>query len=466
MSRAARRGAWLAALGWVVALHAGLTWIEHRPEPRRLWGDENRYLDGARSYLAGEAWSPDPPLWPTAYARFVAPLLARAEPQRGGGARWPVEAVQLGLLALSALLLRGIGRALLGEGAAPDLAALGLLAYPPLAAYAHYLWPEIVHLALLLLATWILVAGRRGVGRRGVARRGVGWLLLLGAALGLAAAVKSLLLPLVPLVLAVLALEGGWRRGWLRAALVAVVVVAVLAPGTVRSLRQHGEPSGRSTALFNLWVGLNDTSPTNLVDPVVERELVAYRDSASDSRGRNRWLRRRIGERVREIGPLPLLTAQLGRQYRRLLDKESFLTDQLPGGAAAARKVGYRDPPDWLAAGLRGSSYGLWGAILLLAPLGFAVYRPRGWRSWRWLPLVFVAYNLGLFLLLHVKTRYRVPLLPFLLLAAAAGAVHLAERWRGRAPRGTGRGDEAASTLALVAAGAVSGLLLFLAFGP
>lgn len=450
LTRPPRRALWLVALVWVAALHAGLFWIEHEPGPRRLLGDEHRYLRGARSFAAGESWSPDPPLWSTGYARFLAPLIARSDAERNGGARWAVEAVQLALLLLSAALLRAIGRALSGEGPAADLAALGLLAYPPLAAYAHYLWPEIVHLTLLLLAAWVLVEQRRGTG----------WLLLLGAALGLAVAVKSLLLPLLPLVLWVLAREGGWRRGLPRAALVALAIVAVLTPGAVRSWRQHGELPGRSTALFNLWVGLNDTSPTNLVDPVVERELAAYRASAADSRGRNRWLRQRIAERVREVGPRRLLAGQLGRQYRRLLDRDSFFTDQLPGGAAAALGVGYRAPPGWLAAALRSASYLGWGVILLLAPLGFIAFRPAGWRSWRWLPLVFLGYNLGLFLLLHVKTRYRIQLLPFLVLAAAAGAVHL------RARSGDDAGGRRLGKLGLAAAGLISGGLLWLAFGP
>ena len=92
------------------------------------------------------------------------------------------------------------------------------------------------------------------------------------------------------------------------------------------------------------------------------------------------------------------------------------------------------------------------------AALGVAVLPHRG-RRWLWVGLGFVAYNLALFLLLHVKSRYRLQFLPVLLLYAGCAAAWARARlgrqempagWRQRLPKW---------------AWAVASLLLLLAFG-
>ena len=81
--------------------------------------------------------------------------------------------------------------------------------------------------------------------------------------------------------------------------------------------------------------------------------------------------------------------------------------------------------------------------------------RTRG-RRWVWIPLAFLAYNLALFLLLHVKTRYRIPIMPLLIVYAAMTTTAAV----------AGRIDvEAGSRWRFVAAGALALLALFLAFG-
>ena len=67
--------------------------------------------------------------------------------------------------------------------------------------------------------------------------------------------------------------------------------------------------------------------------------------------------------------------------------------------------------------------------------------------------LAFVAYNLALFFVLHVKTRYRVPFLPVLDLLAAAGLAALA-----------GKGPPFGPLPLRIAGAAVAALALVLAF--
>jgi hypothetical protein len=441
-------------------LHATLGWIELRPAARGLNGDEVTYLERAEALRGGPAPA-DVLLWPPLYPRFLAAAgWLLGSPVRGA------QAVQLVLLLAAAALLAGVARRL-GLRPATSVACGGfLLVYPPVAAFAWYLWPEVVHLVLFLAVLWLLVA-------RGDSLR---WMLAAGALLGLALLTKSLLLPFWPLLFLPLFLDDreesspatGRRRRLLRTAVAVAVAAAVLAVTVAPTLAANHRRTGRwllaGSGTFNLWVGLNDRSRKSLEDPVVWPAYQEYLASADSWVERQEVLHREIRELVAERGVPGLLADQLSRQYFRLFDKDSYLTEQLPGGALAVGPRGYRDPPPPVAAALRAASYLPYALLLVLAAAGVALGTkslpsaaspPR--RRWWWLLLAFVGYNLALFLLLHVKSRYRVQLLPALLLFAGLGWDTLAGAVSGTVrplPRGR---------VALAAALAVA--LLFLAFG-
>jgi 4-amino-4-deoxy-L-arabinose transferase-like glycosyltransferase len=429
----------VAAAALALALQGLLFVIDAWPAPRALWGDEIMYADLARRLAAGEDARIDF-LWPPAYPRFLAGLLVL-----GGGSFVLARCVQVALLALSALLLRDLGLRLLGWPLAADVAAALVVLDPQVAGFAHFLWPEVLHLFLFLSALWILVArGDRPP-----------WLAVGGVVLGLALLTKGLLGPFLPVLLLPLVFRGG-LRGLGRAVLVGAALAATVAPTLLANARR-GAPVISDSSRFNLWVGLNDRSRKDLVNEVVGREHQRYLRSGETFAERTAVLEEKIERLVRERGLLALLRAQLGRQYFRLLDKDSFVTDQLPGGAIARQGYGYRETPPWVAALLRAWSYGLYAAVLVAAALGLAVDPPRG-RPWHRVLLAFLAYNAALFLLLHVKSRYRVAFLPILYLEAGAFAAW----WHGA--RGTAA---APSRVVWAAAGAAASVALFLAFaGP
>jgi hypothetical protein len=447
----------LLGLPLVVALHLGLFWLDHRPSPRRMWGDEVTYLEEARSLAAGRPRSPDQLLWPPGYPWFLAAVLGAS-----GGSLVAVRLIQTALLAAAALLLRAIAGRLLASPFAADLAALFTLGYPPLAAFAHYLWPEVLHLALVLAAVWIVLARRASAG----------WLALAGLLLGLALSTKTLLGPFLPLLLLPVAREGGWRRGLPRAALAATVSLATVLPAMVVNHRQAGVFTLADNVRFNLWLGLEDTSRREFAgDNVPWREYEAWRASAPDLAGRDRVLDGKIRRRLAERGLPAVLAGQLGRQYFRLFDKDSVLTSLLPGGDLAARpaRPGYRDAPPWAAALLRWGSWTAYAALLAAAACGAALLPPRRAGGWTRLALAFVAYNLLLFLGLHVKTRYRVQLLPVAFLYAAGAVAWLRARWEGSGAVAASRPAIAVAgrpvTAAIAVAAGAAALLLFLAFG-
>ncbi|MEE8523695.1 MAG: glycosyltransferase family 39 protein, partial [Thermoanaerobaculia bacterium] len=413
-------------------------WIYYQPDPKELAGDETVYLQAATRLVDGQPSELDL-LWPPLYPRFLALLLAL-----GGGSLLLVQAVQTLLLVAVALLLRDLWIRFEGRGPAADVLALVLLAYPPLAAFSHYLWPEILHLALFMSALWILAARRRHLP----------WLAALGLLLGLALLTKSLLGPFLPVLLLPLLLADGWRDRIRRTALVLAVLGATIAPAMISNYVQHGVLLIADSSRFNLWVGLNDRSRRDLVDSIVGREYALYRESASSYRQRNQILDGKIREFVRQRGWVRVLRDQVTRQYFRLFDKDSFLTDQLPGGAFTELGTGYRDGPRSLVLAIRWASYGMYAMILVAAAAGMALTPPKA-KPWAWMTLTFLLYNLAIFLLLHVKTRYRVQFLPFLVVYACCALDWLR----------TKAGVETPGIRASVAGALGAALLLFLAFG-
>ncbi len=396
---------WFVALTLAAILQAALFVLDW--PGRAELGDEGIYLEAAdRVRASGQ--SGIEPLWPPLYPWFLAGVRAWSTHPAAHAL------VQIGLLGLAVALLY---RAAIASGAAPAVAAIAafwLMLDPALGAFAHYHWPEILHLALLAALVYCLAVPRSLVS--------AAWC---GALAGLLVLAKSLLLLLLPLVLVVLA-RRSTRRSPARLALALAAFGVVLAPALVASYRSHGPMTLGGSATFNLWLGLQPGAPD------AAGEFRAWRESAPEAAGRERVLRRKLRELVRARGPGELLSQQLGRQYRRLFDRSSFLTIQLPGGEVHSRGAGYRGANPAVATRGRGWHDVILLALLVLVPFGCAVAlctRPR----WALPALIYLGYQLALFLPLYVTTRYRIAMMPAAALLAAAAVVELRDRaidWR------------------------------------
>jgi hypothetical protein len=435
----------LAVAAAAVALvHGTLWWLYYRPLPKALWGDEMAYWRSATALLAGDpGWWPDP-LWPPLYPRLLAGIMAI-----GGPTLLWIQVVQTGLLAAAAVVLYDLVRRLSGSQLAAAVAAVLTLGFPPLVAYAHYLWPEIPHLFLFLAVLWLLVAR---------AERPL-WCGVAGVAAGLALLTKSLLGPFLPvLVLAAFARRPAGR--WLARALVfAAALVLTVAPAVIEQHRRTGRVMISDSSAFNLWVGLNDRSRTDFEIDVVTGLYREYAASAEGFIERDRILREKIRGYFDTHSWAGIVRSHLGRQYFRLFDKDGYLTNQLPGGAAVERySAGYLRADPAVATAVRSSSYLLYALLLALAPLGLALWRFQD-RRWLTVLLLFVLYNLAIFFWLHVKSRYRIQLLPVAFLGAGCAVAWLEARLEGKAvPAGAPRWRWLAAIVA-------AGLLELLAFG-
>jgi 4-amino-4-deoxy-L-arabinose transferase-like glycosyltransferase len=429
------------AWGCVAAVHVAVFLLYWSPRAKVLWGDENTYLAAANSLLSTGSSNLDL-LWPPLYPHMIAGLLAL-----GGGSLIVVQLAQLGLLFASAYLLCCTTARLIGSPLAGTIAAFLLLADPTMAAFATYLWPEVLHNFLFLTVLWALV--EHGDRTAGAVVAGVG--------LGLALLTKSLLGPFLPVLLLPLLLPRPRGRALARTALVVGIAALAVTPVILSNGRTRGAYVVADSSRFNIWVGLNDESRKTMVRDIAGREFQAYTESAPDFRGRQEVLGEKIAALVHQRGPARVFRDQVSRQYFRLFDRDSYLDDQFPGGPSHISGAGYPDPSPWLVRAVRVFSRIHYVIGLVAGVFGILACSRRA-SPWIRVALAFIGYNLVIFLVLHVKSRYRLPFIPVVELFAAGCISTLWSRVTGGEPATFGPWRlTAASLLAL--------LLLFLAFG-
>ena len=473
------RGLWAAVFLLLFITSQALLWLAYYGQGAKpLIGDEQHYQNTALAILAGGAWMPGaiwPPLQPlllaVVYALFGTHLLA-------------AQLLQTGLFIACAALLRDLWRRLGGSVAAANVAAALFLLHPGIAAYAHWLWPEIPHLFLLLTALCLL-ARAPSAGRAFAA----------GACIGLAILAKSLLSVFWPLFLLVFVRRARPHLAWRPAALFVLGLALITAPALLHGWREYGKPMIADSSVYNLWVGLTDEWRSDYVLDMGGATLPAFIASGATPSQRNAVYLEKIRTLVAERGVIGVLGAQLSRQYFRLFNAKTPLVSQLPGPACSGHLSVYRTPP-WLTRTLTVANDVLHALLLAAAAFGIA-----GWRKQRGavrqrntiptqtlllkgraseqalratltlLAGLFLAYQLALFLLIHVKARFLLPLLPFLCGFAGNALVAAAAAMREQPNRGSIAAFAAPAmnftAVRLVPGALLASLLLFLAFaGP
>jgi len=447
---AARRAQRTAASALVAALTVAsqaLLWLAYYGgAAKRLIGDEESYQAFALAILGGGPWMPST-IWPPLQSLFLAAIYATF-----GVHVVVAQLVQTLLFVGCACLLRGIWRDLGGSVRAANTAALLFLIDPANAAYAHWLWPEVTHLFLVLLVFRLLFAGP---GARLASAAA-------GACTGLALLAKSLLSAFWPLFLIAFVRRERPRFRIVPAVAFVAALGVVTAPALWHGVREYGRPMIADSSIYNLWIGLTDRWRSDYVDDMGGATLPAFLASGDTPEQRNAIYREKVLAFVRERGFFSVFGDQLGRQYFRLFSAKTPLVSQLPGPACAGHLSVY-STPEWLTRTLTG-----WNDAFQILILGGAAFGLACWRKRPDARLVlvglYVAYQLALMLLVHVKARFLFPMMPFL--CAFAGSFLAAAFARLTAH--TDRADTLALTPPRLAIGAaLAALLLFLAFaGP
>lgn len=425
----------------------GLLWFAYYGNgAKRLIGDEAAYQQFALDILGGGSWMPST-IWPPLQPLFLAAIYSIA-----GVHVVAVQLVQTLLFIGCAVLLRAIWRRVDGSVRAANAAAALFLLNPANAAYADWLWPEVSHLFLVLLVFWLLL--ERPGSRIAAAAAGV--------CTGLALLAKSLLAAFWPVFLIAFFRSGRPRFRTVPAVLFVAGILMATAPALWHGWREFGRPMIADSSIYNLWVGLTDRWRVDYVEDMGGATLPAFLASGETPQQRNAVYREKVLAFVREHGAFAVLGDQLGRQYFRLFSAKTPLVSQLPGAACAGHLSVY-STPDWLTRTLTLWNDAFHALILAAAAFGLAGWRRRPDAGWVLVGL-YVAYQLALLLLVHVKARFLFPMMPFF--CGFAGSFLAASLARRDKP---GRADDtiASTPIRLAAGAALAALLLVLAFaGP
>ena len=394
-----------------LAFNIAILLLSHFPAPKSLVGDEAYY------YKIANAWAAGTPvehilLWPPLYGNFMGIMFTVS----GTTHRLMIQSVQIGLWLANALLWYRIVQRLLPSPFAAS-AVLGLFLFSPdLIAFSHFLWPETLHLTFVFLALWLVVCcppSRMAVCGAGVSC-GLAWL------------TKLLLLPFIPLFVGVFLLckmDVAWRQRMVTVGLFSGALAVTVLPTMIGNWRTYGQFIIADSSMFNLWVGLTDVALSDGDRRRLGDEMGEFFRAGPDWWSRSRAYEEKIVALVRQQGVWTTFTQQLGRQYFRLFHYQSFFTTQLPGGT----RVAYKLSEGALTRVIRLYSYGFHAVVLATSVLGLCFLR---WRPWSWPHgfALFIAYNLGLFLFIHVKTRYMIQFLPMLMFFSGVAVHGLARR--------------------------------------
>jgi hypothetical protein len=455
------RRTWWVLFLLLYGLQQGLLWwLYWSPTAKTLFGDEVLYVARARGIAGLADMPPKEWLWPPLYHWFLGALF------RVFGQNFVVvQIAQNLLLLLCAGFLRGLWLTLDSRRRAANLAAAVFLLNPSTLAFAWWMWPECLHLCLLLGALWLLVCVRSSRWVQFTA----------GVAVGLAILSKSLLAPFWPFFALlwwrrsppqagtdargrirtlIEWMRGGGRPAVLRSVFFLAGLGLVTAPMLYYGWRLTGTPMIADSSGFNLEGGLSDRWRSDYIDDAVAPLYGHYLSLPGTPQQRNAVMLQEAADLVRRQGLWDTLRHQMGQQYFRLFSAKTTLVTQLAGPACAGRTGAYATPPGALTRGLEGDA-DAWHVLTLVA---FA-FGLAGWRRWReplvWWLALFFAYQFALFLPLHVKARFLLPLMPFLCGFAASAVSALG-----------GKSDALTFTPRRIALGAaLAALLLFLAFG-
>ncbi|MCP4594348.1 MAG: phospholipid carrier-dependent glycosyltransferase [bacterium] len=412
--------------------------------------DEELYLVRANALLDGEGYVGSFQSWvrhpyspsmvelkqypgayqPPVYITFLAGVLALT-----GRSLLAIKLAQVLLGTATVGILYWIGRSWFDRRTALAAATICAL-YPNLIAFTHYLWSETVFVFLLTLGMGLLTRRRELPGWAGM----VG----VGLFLGLAALTRSLILYFVP-VLVVWALvvhRRQWRATVPRIGLMIAVIALVIAPWTVRNWSIHGglvlvETNGP----FNLWRGNTPNAYRVRPKPPAESYRPPF-ESIPLMPVVEQWapdLVAQAKQMCASTQPSDLEVIACARQ----LAWECIRNDP----AGFARRAGYKivdlwNPTSFLMRRMQSGAYGpmsprwesaiAWSAVVsygLVVVLALAVL----WRVRReprvWLVVLLVLFVTLVHAVVFGLSRFRLPLMPFIILLGGHAVVMALHRW-------------------------------------
>jgi 4-amino-4-deoxy-L-arabinose transferase-like glycosyltransferase len=376
--------------------------------------DEQHYVALAGSLVNGDgfAWGPGRPtsIRPPLYPFFVATIWSISGSQSLQIVRW----AQLGLSALSVVLLYAIGRRWFNRRVA-FLAAIGLALYPSLIFSGALLLTETLFSTLLLCTTLLFVRFTEQPSKAGA--------FFTGFALGLAALARSVLWPFVGVLALLVWAAASRQRRTNRLAMVGVLILGyatAVGPWSARnSALQRTFTVVDTMGGLNLLMGNYEHTPEDRMwEAVILTDTSLSWSASLPSRApdgslwtegtKEKWAQRQA---VSFMMSHPLTT--LRRAVLKFADFWGLERDFLAGV-----QRGYYAPPAFLVAAAGAAITVSYVCAMFLAILGILLAPPRG-NAHAFL-LTVILFVAGVHTVVFGHSRYHLPLIPLLLLYAAA----------------------------------------------
>jgi 4-amino-4-deoxy-L-arabinose transferase-like glycosyltransferase len=383
--------------------------------------DEQHYHSLALNLLHGYgfAWEPGnltsirPPLYPA--------LMAFIWTITGTESVVMIRLVQIVIALANVYVLYRLGLLLFDRRVAL-LAAAGLAFYPSFVAFNAFLLTEVLFTFLLTLMVYCVVT---------LLKTGSSWMAWgTGVALGLAALARSVLWPF-PVVLCsfvFFATPGSWQRRFWFAGLLLVGYVLVVAPWAIRNTRLQGVFTMVDTmGGITLRMGNYEHTPLNRAwDPVtLHGDKSIFQDLRAEHPEVFSWTEGQKEKWMLKKALTYMLNNSALTFQRSLIKFANFWG--LERTVIAGWQQGLYKPPHWFA------TFGTvvipmaYVIVMLLACLGIFLCPPNNLRVHVFLLLV-IGFLAGMHTLAFGHERYHLPLVPLLLLYAAAAVAHQA--WR------------------------------------
>lgn len=387
-------------------------------EPRIV--DEQHFVELAQSLYDGRgfAWADGQP---TSIRPPLFPGLMAAVWTLAGGQSFVAVRVVLFLMSLGTVWLVYRLGASLFDRRTGAIAALGVAFYPSFLFSNLTLLTETPFTFLLVLTVWLCHLGLRD--------DSPAMLALAGLTCGLAALTRSVLwpFPVLGALVLVAASRGSWARRVTMAGAFCLCHAMVLTPWAVRNTQLQGVFTVVDTISgFNLWMANSEATPRDRIWDAVGQSgqeqfalkvRAAFPGRQLTEGEKDHWGRSAALEYV--IGH-PLVTAE--RSVRKFADFWG-LDRELVAGIAQ----GLYAPPSSIA-------WALVAAILLAYPVTMLLAAGGIWMTSReisrteWLVWTIAIFICAIHTLVFGHSRYRLPLMPFLLIYAAAAI--RAQVWR------------------------------------
>jgi hypothetical protein len=391
-----------------ILLNISFLYLYNFPFIKDFDGDEAMYFDRAAAIAAGNPVTFSI-LWPTFYPKVMGALFSVTGPTVVA-----IQALQIIMLFLSGLLWRRITLKLTGSQLAANVTVALFLLSPHLIAFSHYLFAEIFHIFFFSGALWLLIVHSD---RPWIAP-------IAGFLVGLCLLTKLLLLPFVPLIViyAAFLTSGGYKRKLAQSALFLAVLVITIIPTMVSNYKSKGIFAIADSSSFNLWAGWGDTEYVGYRNDVFPK-FIQFSDSADNDKDRLDFSRKAVAGELRKRGICGILKNQIPRQFFVIFNCDSFFTTQLPGEPRGS----YHFSNEILIALLKVFSYGSYALLLVLSLFGICLTRVHkvGWLQFL---IVFILCNIGLCVLMHANTRFRIQFTPALMVYAGIAAAYFFDR--------------------------------------